>query len=53
MDLVETVKSVFTTHERAVYECAACGAVFQVDHDEPDPGCPECESPDVTLVNTL
>jgi|GEM_PF-3169719 len=53
MALVDTLKQVFSTDERIVYRCDACGETFDVGVSVEAPSCSACESTEVRQINRV
>jgi DNA-directed RNA polymerase subunit RPC12/RpoP len=53
MSLVETIKHVFVSEGKAVYQCEDCGETFKVDPDVDDPSCSACGSDEVVVINRV
>ncbi|MDY6819577.1 MAG: hypothetical protein SVG88_13035 [Halobacteriales archaeon] len=53
MGIVDSVKRVFVSEGKDVYQCDECEETFKVDPDADDPTCPECESTELTVLNRV
>ncbi|MFB6101658.1 MAG: hypothetical protein ABEJ73_03760 [Haloplanus sp.] len=53
MTLVETLKQAFTSDERIVYQCDACGETFDVGASVDDPSCTACGAAEVRQINRI
>ncbi|WP_276273678.1 zinc ribbon domain-containing protein [Haloarcula litorea] len=51
MGVLDSITELFGSAGADKYECADCGAVFQVETGTDDPRCETCGSTAVTFIN--